>query len=423
MSLSDVNTNVRSFPVISASSSEIPQSCLSSNAPRPMQSRIGMKQVLSQTGSQTSNGTLLFPLGCGAGQGFLKAGSVYLAGTINVTQGANTWSFNLSGGADAIILRSTVYVNGAIAEQTQNYNRIGQVLDQHCSTSGYVQNDLLALSLKGVVGRVGATNYNFVVPLKNGVLNAQHDIPLFLCNTLQIELNLESVANAIYSITTSATEFTISNARLIYSVFFPEAEYENSMRAVLASGKLWQCPVKSWYNITVSNSSGATKSQAIGLNMSSVLGVFHFTQDAGATTVPHYATGDTPAGQGLRVFTDGNLVNSFAILEDGVIFAEMKRALGCLGDPERSSIGVTATADANALVPANLTLNNYRVNAFLGGVSLMKTFESGFSMAGSAVSQMVVEVTNAGSAGNLYICTAYQQIMTLDAMGNLQMIR
>jgi glucose dehydrogenase len=53
----------------------------------------------------------------------------------------------------------------------------------------------------------------------------------------------------------------------------------------------------------------------------------------------------------------------------------------------------------------------------------MKTFESGFSMAGSAVSQMVVEVTNAGSAGNLYICTAYQQIMTLDAMGNLQMIR
>jgi hypothetical protein len=423
MSLSDINSNVRTFPVITAAATDIPQSCLSSSAPRPMQSRIGLKQVLSQTGTQSSNGTLLFPLGCGSGQGFLKAGSVYLAGTITVTQAANDWAFNQSGGADAVILRSTIYVNGAIAEQTQFYNRVNMALEQHCGNSGYVRNDLAVMSYKGVAGLARATALSFVVPLKSGVINAQHDIPLFLINTCQVELNLDSVANAILSNTTAASEYSISNARLIYEVFYPEAEYENSMKSVLASGKLWQAPVKSWYNLVVSNT-GATKSQPIGLNMSSVLGFFHFSQtDAGTTLLPHFPTGDTPAGQGTRVFCDGNLVNNFAIVDTPIIFAEKSRAMGVLLDPERCAIGVAGSVDAVGLVPGDLTSAKYLANAFLAGVSLIKTQESGFSMAGTAVSQAVVEVTNAGTAGNLYIFVAYEQIMTLDAMGNLQMIR
>jgi hypothetical protein len=427
MSLSDSNANVRTFPVITAASSDIPQSCLSSSAPRPIQSRIGLKQVLSQTGSQTSNGTLLFPLGCGAGQGFLKAGSVYLAGSITVTQGgAEDWGFNQSGGADALILRSTVYVNGAIAEQTQFYNRINMALEQHCGNSGYVRNDLAIMSLKGITALARNVAVPFVVPFKSGVMNAQHDLPLFLMNTCQVELNLDSVAAAILSRTTGATEYTINNARLIYEVFYPEVDYENSMRAVLASGKLWQSPVKSWYNLVVTNT-GTTKSQPIGLNMSSVLGFFHFSQtDAGTVLLPHYPTGDTPAGQGTRVFCDGNLINNYAIVDTPVIFAEKSRAMGLLLDPERSSIGVAGAAAASvdlALKPADLNSVTYLANSFLAGVSLIKTQESGFSMAGTAVSQAVVEVTNAGTIGQLYIFVAYEQIMTLDAMGSLQMIR
>jgi hypothetical protein len=364
-------------------------------------------------------------LGCGAGQGFLKAGSVYLAGSISVTQVADTtWGFNQSGGADAIILRSTVYVNGAIAEQTQFYNRVNMALEQHCGNSGYVRNDLVVMSQKGRGGLAVATALPFVVPFKSGVMNAQHDLPLFLMNTCQVELNLDSVAAAILSKTTAATEYTISNARLIYEVFYPEVDYENSMRAVLASGKLWQSPVQSWYNLQVSNT-GVTKSQPIGLNMSSVLGVFHFSQiDAGGALNPHYPAADTPAGQGTRLFCDGVLINNYAIVDTPIIFAEKSRAMGLLLDPERCAIGVTAGNDnALALGPADLTATKYLENAFLAGVSLIKTQESGFAMPGTAVSQAVLEVTNAGTAGQMYIFISYQQIMTLDAMGNLQMIR
>jgi hypothetical protein len=239
-------------------------------------------------------------------------------------------------------------------------------------------------------------------------------------------LNLDSVANAILSNTSAATEYTITNPRLIYEVFYPEVDYENSMRAVLAFGKLWQAPVNSWYNLVVSNA-GGVKSQPIGLNMSSVLGFFHFSQtDAGTTLLPHFPTADppgAPAQINTRVFCDGNLVNNFSISDTPLVFAEKSRAMGLLLDPERCAIGVAGTVDAAGLVPGDLTSAKYLANAFLAGVSLIKTQESGFSMAGTAVSQAVVEVTNAGTAGNLYIFVAYEQIMTLDAMGNLQMIR
>jgi hypothetical protein len=182
--------------------------------------------------------------------------------------------------------------------------------------------------------------------------------------------------------------------------------------------------VKSWYNLVVSNA-GATKSQPIGLNMSSVLGFFHMSQtDAGTSLLAHFPTGDTPAGQGTRVFCDGNLVNNYAIVDTPIIFAEKSRAMGLLLDPERSSISVAAGAtEAVALVPGDMTSAKFLANSFLAGVSLIKTQESGFSMPGTAVSQAVVEVTNAGTAGQLYIFTAFQQILTIDAMGSIQLVR
>jgi hypothetical protein len=414
MSLSDVASNVRTYPVISASASEIPQSCLSSSAPRPMPGRIGLKQTLSQTGSQNSSGTLLFPLGCGSGQGFLKAGSCVLAATITVTQNPGSWYFNQGLDASAIIQRSTVYINGAIVDQQQFYNRVNATLDQHCSTQAYYNNDLTVMSNAGGVD-VGALSTTFSIPIKSGVLNAQHDLPLFLLNTCQVELNLESVASALFQVSVNAlSEYSISNARLLYEVFYPEVEYENSMRAVLASGKLWQCPIKQWYNLQVSNL-GATKSQPIGLNKSSVLAIFTTCQtDNGLVSVQHKFTGDTPAGQGLRVFCDGQLVNNYSIVDTNVIFHEKSRAMGTLQDPERSAVSRGG---------ASLTRALYLSDSFLQGVALMKTQESGFSMAGTAVSQAVVEVTNAGTAGNLYIFVAYESILTIDAMGSASIIQ
>jgi len=261
------------------------------------------------------------------------------------------------------------------------------------------------------------------IPIKMGLLNAQQDLPLFLFNTAQLEFNLETLNNAIFSITSASTGYTVSSVQLIYSVFYPEQEYEMSMRQVLASGKLFQIPIKTWYNLQVANSAGV-KSVPIGLNMSSVLGVFHFVHatPASPTTAVLY-TGDTPANQGLRVFLDGQLVNSYSIQDTATIFSEMKKALNLFADPDRSSYGFTGAGTAG-FNPVALTRTTFLSNAFFGGLSLARTFESGLAMVGTAVGQMIVEVDcSATVASTLHICTAYEQILTVDATGSISLIR
>ena len=427
MSQNEYSGSVRSGPVISASQSDIPQSFMSSNAPRPMAGRIAQKLAIASTASQGASGTVLIPLGCGAGQGFLKAGSAYLRFNLAVTGGANTYGFNLTGDAQSVIQRATLYLNGQIAEQINNYNRIQGALDTHALNFGYADNDLAVMSLKGNAGVAVANSVNVSIPLKLGLLNAQQDLPLFLFNTAQLEFNLESLANAIFSITTSPTAYTVSNVQLIYSVFYPEQEYEMSMRQVLASGKLFQIPIKTWYNLQVSNTSGTLKSVPIGLNMSSVLGVFHFVNNTPDTTIDAVRyTGDTPANNGLRVFIDGNLVNSYSITDASTIFSEMKKALNLFADPDRSSYGISGSAGSGYFTPTvdKLTQATFLNPSFFGGLSLARTFESGLTMVGTAVGQMIVEVDNGGAAtSTLHICTAYEQILTVDAMGSISLIR
>jgi hypothetical protein len=429
MSQNEYSGSVRTGPVISASQSDIPQSFMSSNAPRPMAGRIAQKLAIASTASQSASGTVLIPLGCGAGQGFIKSGSVYLRFTIAISQAANSCGFNMTGDAQAVIQRATLYLNGQIAEQINNYNRIQGALDIHGLNTSYADSDLAVTSLKGVADLVDggagvlSSTQTVTIPIKMGLLNAQQDLPLFLFNTAQLEFNLETLNNAIFSITSASTGYTVSSVQLIYSVFYPEQEYEMSMRQVLASGKLFQIPIKTWYNLQVANSAGV-KSVPIGLNMSSVLGVFHFVHatPASPTTAVLY-TGDTPANQGLRVFLDGQLVNSYSIQDTATIFSEMKKALNLFADPDRSSYGFTGAGTAG-FNPVALTRTTFLSNAFFGGLSLARTFESGLAMVGTAVGQMIVEVDcSATVASTLHICTAYEQILTVDATGSISLIR
>jgi len=333
----------------------------------------------------------------------------------------------MTGDAQALIQRATLYLNGSIAEQINNYNRIQGALDTHGLNIGYADNDLAVTSLKGAGTTYNATA-SVVIPLKLALLNAQQDLPLFLFNTAQLEFNLETLFNAIivpFAAADNPTSYTVSNVQLIYSVFYPEQEYEMSMRQVLASGKLFQIPHKTWYNLQVANGAGV-KSVTIGLNMSSVLGVFHFVNNIPDTAkAPVLYTGDTPANQGLRVFLDGQLVNSYSIQDTATIFAEMKKALNLFADPDRSSYSITQDNPITAAYfnPAVLTAAKFLTPSFFGGLSLCRTFESGLTMVGTAVGQMIVEVDNAGNGGTLHICTCYEQILTVDATGSIALIR
>jgi hypothetical protein len=424
MSLADSFQNVRTMPIITASASDIPQSIMSSQAPRPIASRVALKSVNAQVGTQTSNGQLLFQLGCGSGQGFVKAGSVYVRALITIVNGVagtTSWSFNgPDKSASQIILRLTTYINGQICESIQYYNRLRSALLEHCSSYGYYNNDSAILEQTGTATNATTVNTYVCIPLCSGLFNGDHDLPVFLANTLTVQLDLDSYTNGILITTAGgATDFQVSSASLIYQVFYPEIQFENDMRAVLASGKLFQMPIKSWYNLVISNA-GAIKSQPIGLNMSSVNAIFHtsmtatggaqqfLVSDYGGASATYF--GEGASAMNLRVFFDGNLQNSFNIDRTAFQLAECHRALNTFQDPERS-IG-----------PA-ITGATYNTQYFLGGLASLKTAENGLCMSGSAVSQAICEITNSGSAGNCYIFVSYSQILTIDANGVSQLIR
>jgi hypothetical protein len=426
MSLSDSNQNVRTYPVIASAQSQVPQELMSSSAPRPLASKVQHKVANCQTATQNAGGQLMFNLGCGAGQGFLKSGSVYLTCTIKATQAinaANKWKFaNSNGLASAVILRDTLYCNGNIADQYNYVNKLRQSLVSHCSTEGYVRNDLAITEapLDLNVSNPAEVSVKVCIPVQNGALNAQHNLPLFLLNTCQIEFNLDTASQAFFAVAAVVSDYVVSDAKITYSVIQPEVAFEQEMRSILASGKLFQMPIKSWYNLKQSNAN-ATKSVSIGLNMSSVNAVFHSSyKTTGDGLQALYNTSDGPSS--LRVWCDGELKNSFPIDSAPVIFNEMKKALGVFGDPERSSANINTLADPSVSTP--LTQTNYLTQAFLGGLSLLRTQESGFEMSGTPVSQMIVEVTNTGTAGSdLYIYVSYSQILCIDGQGSIQLIR
>jgi hypothetical protein len=104
----------------------------------------------------------------------------------------------------------------------------------------------------------------------------------------------------------------------------------------------------------------------------------------------------------------------------------MKKALNLFADPDRSSYGISASAGSGYFTPTvdKLTQDTFLNPSFFGGLSLARTFESGLAMVGTAVGQMIVEVDNGGAVtSTLHICTAYEQILTVDAMGSISLIR
>jgi hypothetical protein len=428
MSLSNSNQNVVTAPVITSSLSDIPQELMSSSAMRPIPSRISHKVANSTTAAPSSNGTMMFNLGCSNGQGFLKSGSVYLRFILTAAGGAdvNMTFQNSNSLASSIFLRDTVYINGQIVEQNNYLNKVRQALVSHCSTENYVKNDLGVTEQAN--SKIAAFTTQCSVAVQSNIFNAAQDLPLFLLNTCQLEFNLENVAGALYNSTNAITEFTLSQIQLIYTVIQPEIEYEQQLRQVLSSGKLYQIPIKSMYNLLVSNA-GAVKSVPIGLNMSSVLGVGWTMNVPPSATAHYYNSADAVAGNAgvynnnnFRVWADGQLQNSYNIDAPSVQFSEMKKLLGVLGNPERSSSGhYVANAAAGVISP--LTQATYVANAFLGGLSLNRTQESGLCMTGTPVSQLIAEISNTGTNGNLYIFVFYEQIVCIDSMGSVQLIR
>lgn len=401
---------------------------MSNQDPRVASATKRIVNVSSSTGTQTAGGLVSFILPASQGAGMLVSGSCYIKANISVTQAtAYSWSFAQYGSASSVVNRMTLLSSGAISEQILNYNKTYSALLLHASNPSFASGDdkLNQLSFNGALNTVQTVT--IAIPVLLGAFNSKQHYPLCLLNSSQLNVDLDTVVNAITQNSGDAlTDFSVNSASLVFEQIIFDNQYEQGLRAMLASGRLFQMPISTFYNVRTAQTGAVT--QNIGLNCSSLKAILW-------STVP------SETQRGSKQFTDANQTSARLYLDGSLQFAgnlsdevsqflEMNRALNTMWDSDRVSVApgaytagnVPADATNITIAAGGITRALYKDGAYLGGLSCAKSSESGFAMKGVPVNSAVLEfVGDAG--GTFYITCCVEQILTVDAMGNASLIR
>lgn len=414
---------VKSYPV-SVSSQDVPSAWLSNSDPRVASCGKKIVQVSSSTGTQSSGGLVSFILPANLGAGMLVSGSAYIKFTVSVTQAvAYSWAFKQYGSASSVVNRMTLLSSGAIAEQILNYNKLYSALLLHASNPSFAQGDdkINQQSFNGAANTVQTATV--CIPILLGSFNSKQHLPLFLMNSAQLNVDLDTVVNSIIQIGADAvSEYSVSAATLVFELLNPDHSFEMGVKQMLGT-RLFQMPISTFYNIRTAQTGAVT--QNIGLNCSSLRSILWATVPTETQRNAHHFTDANQTS--CRVYLDGQLAFAGNLSDVSSQFLEMNRALNTMWDSDRVSCGPTAdNADAVAnditLLAGGLTRAIYSDGAYLGGISTAKSSEAGFSMSGVPVNSAVVEFVGA-AGGTFYIFCAVQQVLTLDQQGTCSLIR
>jgi hypothetical protein len=321
-----------------------------------------------------------------------------------------------------MFLRMSALCSGSIAEQIQNYNKLMSSLTLHATNGNYVSNDDKLAQNTMSSALVAVQTIDVCIPVNLGLFNAKSHLPLFLLSAAQLQVDLDSAAQAFTSGSVDQiTAYEVRQATLVFEQLVPDSVYEQGVKQMLAS-RVYQIPINTWYNLKLANAAAIT--QNIGLNSSSVKGIFWNAVTGNASRNAGYFTSDTQASAYL--YLDGQLVSNSALATPAEQFLEMNRALNVMSDIDRTSwgpSGTAATAVAANFTPALITRDTYSAGAYLGGLSCSRTSQAGFSFSGSPVNTAVLQIANAGTAGDFYIYCALQQVVTIDVASNVNLIR
>ncbi len=421
---------------LSVAQSDIPSTWMPDSRPRlaNVASR-RIVQIASQSGTVNAGQPILVALPYGMGAGFLCSGSAYAKFSIKVSQDvAMSWAFKQSGSGSSIFQRVSAVLSGQQAEVIHNYGALYNSLLLHATNQNYLASDAKVHDqvFPGAFYTVGQINggadtgvITVSVPIGLGCLNAKQHLPLFLLNGSQLQFDLNSIAAALTAGSGNAiTNYAISDFSICFEQLVCEPQYEQSVKAMLAQGRIYQMPIDTWYNTRVANATSIT--QNIGLNSSSVRCVLWGAQPVqGLTNAGHLTSGGQTS---CYVYADGQLIHNANLSEVSQQFAEMNRCLNVMFDTSRTSSAPSAN---NAVaVGADLTLTTltrtlYGSGAYLGGLSLQRESldNAAFSFVGTPVSQLVFQWQGTATTGEMFLFVALQQVMTIDAVGSVNLIR
>ena len=413
---------------LAVAQSDIPSTWMPDSRPRLANvSSRRIVSIASQSGTVSAGQPILVALPYGMGSGFLCSGSAYAKFTITVTQaGGTAWGFKQSGSGSSIFQRISAILSGQQAEVVHNYGALYNSLLLHATNKTYLDSDAKVHDAVGVVQT--ATTATVCVPIGLGCLNAKQHLASFLLNGSQLQFDTNAVAYALTQFAEggAVTDYSISAFSVNFEQLVCEPQYEMSVKAMLAQGRIYQMPIDTWYNTRVANAASIT--QNIGLNSSSVRCILWGSQPVSTVVSAQNLT--SGAQSSCFVYADGQLVHNANLSDLSQQYTEMNRCLNVMFDTSRTSSSPTATTAPAAstdmpIVALNRTL--YASSAYLGGLSLQREVldSQAFSFVGTPVSQLVFQWagTPPGNTGEMFIFVALQQVLTIDAVGSCNLIR
>jgi hypothetical protein len=359
------------------------------------------------------------------GSGLLLSGSAYIKFTVAVTQDvAQSWAFKQNGSGSSVFQRVSAILSGQNVESINMYNKLYNTLLTHATNLSYLSSDAQVHD-QVFPGAFNTGDVTVCVPIGLGCLNAQQHLPLFLLSSALLQFDTEAISQALTSGSANAiTNYQISNASVCFEQLVPEPAYEQGIKAMLVS-RVYQMKLDTWHNSRYAQQASIT--QTIGLNSSSVRGILWGTQ---ATQTQRNAGHLSDGGQTrCQIFADGALVHNSQLAQVSEQFLEMNRVLNLAFDTARTSVApVASTADAvvnDISLAIGVSRSAYSTRAYLGGVSLSRENldNASFSFVGTPVQNLVIQWAGTATTGEFFVLVPLQQIMTIDMVSNVSLIR
>ena len=429
-----------------------------------------IRQIPAISGNNLTSapgGSTIFSLNYGRGAGFMVNGSCYIKLTIAVTQDAGgTWGWagaTPNNDASSTILRATLMAGGTNIEQINQYWLFKGLANAYFTnaaasnvsalTSGNVATVQALQSIPYSQINIAGTGANGVfnssnclpnklysstdsvtvcIPLALSLLNSTHGayLPLsILASPLQIQLDWNQAAAAFYSATQSVTSFSISNASIVYETVAVPESYENTLRAQMQAGKLYQLPMECC--LTSQFAGGATISYQLAVNLSSVNAVFvgaiiaNNVGDSSKTKYFSASSGSTSANDvntvSLRqLYFDGSPVWSGLPLvnTDSQLASELLRAITANCNNGDYSWAPSSIGD-------DASLGSFRGSYYVRGFNCRNFSEESLQGTGMPVSVMNYQENDNLSAASstYYMFVLYSATALIDANGAMSVVR
>ena len=399
--------------ILPASYDSVPQAFMSNKSAKPIPCSLQTVNIPALTATANASGTSIIQLPCGSSAGIML--NPYIRFDVLLAGGGVDTEYTFKGAtksATSLINRLSTYINSVQVDNIQNADQVYDLLFAHSTSNDWITHDAQVLMYSGVASGAAAPALRTVVMPLIGALGTQQGVPLFALNgTLQVQLDFNSVARAVYqSAGTAITGFAISNVQLVYDKISVEQMFVDKVKSDMAQGRKYVLGYTNFQSTTLTP--GLSAFFNYGLNVSSLR----------AVAAQQILTADlsTIGNQGLslrngltqfQVSLDGRLVNSNtlnAVASPALVFAELNKCFSRLFDASITDVSTGAT---------------YATTSFAAGVSAQRCNEA-LAFAGSPVSVVGINVNAADNATHtmfLSFISDYQ--LLIDASGAVEIVR